>query len=154
VIVVFTIIKGKVKIQYLWAIVTAIWLEIWMGGSTSGLIFFLGSSPISCQSARQRIVALLSCKVEYVAATTASCQVVWLARLMSEILNREIQRPELKIDNKSAISLIKNPVLNDRSYHIDTRFHLIREYEASGQVSVQFIRTCEQLGDILTKQVT
>jgi hypothetical protein len=99
-------------------------------------------------------VARSSCKVEYVAATTASCQVVWLARLMSEILNREIQRPELKIDNKSAISLIKNPVLNDRSCHIDTCFHLIREYEASGQVSVQFIRTCEQLGDILTKQVT
>jgi hypothetical protein len=32
VIVVFTIIEGKVKIQYLWAIVTTIWLEIWMGG--------------------------------------------------------------------------------------------------------------------------
>jgi hypothetical protein len=42
--------------------------------STSGGIFFLGTSPISCQSMKQRIVAISSCEAEYVAATTAACQ--------------------------------------------------------------------------------
>jgi hypothetical protein len=46
---------------------------------------------------------------------------------------------------------VKNPVLNDRSKHIDTRFHLIREHEANGQIVVEFIRTEEQLADVLTK---
>ena len=55
------------------------------------------------------------------------------------------------MDNKSTISLIKNPVHHDRSKHIDTRFHLIREYVQAGQIGVEFIRTDEQLGDILTK---
>jgi hypothetical protein len=74
----------------------------------------------------------VNCEVEYIAAATTSCQVVWLARLLAEILDREIGRPVLHVDNKSAISLVKNPVLNERIRHIDTRFHLIRAYDANG----------------------
>jgi hypothetical protein len=70
------------------------------------------------------------------------------------MLNKEIERPVLKIDNKSAISIIKNPILNDRSRHIDTRFHLIIEHEATGHVSVEFIGTKDQLGDIFTKSLS
>jgi hypothetical protein len=114
--------------------------------STTGLIFFLGNSPVCWQSARQRIVAMLSCGAEYIAAATANYQAVWLVRLLGEILDREIGRPVLHVDNKSAISLVKNPVLNERTRHIDTRFHLIMVYEANDQISVSFIRTDEQLG--------
>jgi hypothetical protein len=60
----------------------------------------------------------------------------------------------LNVDNMSIISLIKNPVLNEMSRHIETRFHLIREYGGSGQISVSFIRTEEQLGGILTKALS
>jgi hypothetical protein len=92
-----------------------------------------------------------SCEAEYVAAATASCQAVSLARLLSEILDRELERAVLKVDSKSAISIRRNCMLNDCSRHIDTRFHLIMEHEVNGLVSVQFIGTKEQLGDILTK---
>ncbi|KAJ1274250.1 hypothetical protein BS78_05G047700 [Paspalum vaginatum] len=119
--------------------------------STSGVLFFLGKCPISWQSMKQKVVALSSCEAEYIAAATAACQAVWLARLLAEIKNSGTSRPLLRVDNKSAISLIKNPVHHDRSKHIDVRFHLIREYENSGQIEVKFISTQEQLGDILTK---
>ena len=119
--------------------------------STSGVIFFLGESPISWQSAKQKVVALSSCEAEYIAAATAACQGVWLARLLSEILDSVMNKPVLRVDNKSTISLVKNPVHHDRSKHIDTRFHLIREYAQNGQIEVSFIRTDEQLGDVLTK---
>jgi hypothetical protein len=66
-----------------------------------------------------------------------------VGRLLTEVLNREVKEVVLRADNKSAISLIKNLVLNDRSRHIDTRYHLIRDYEANGQIKVQFIRTDE-----------
>jgi hypothetical protein len=74
---------------------------------------------------KQRIVAMSSCEAEYVAAGTTSCQAIWLARLLSEILSKEIERTILNVDNKSALSIIRNPVLNEHSQHIDTRFHLI-----------------------------
>jgi hypothetical protein len=119
--------------------------------STSGVLFFLGRSPISWQSTKQRVVALSSCEAEYIAAATAACQGVWLARLFSELKDAEIGVPVLKVDNKSTISLVKTPVHHDRSKHIDVRYHMIREYEQTGQITVDFIRTEEQLGDILTK---
>jgi len=119
--------------------------------STTGIIFFLGESPISWQSAKQKVVALSSCEAEYIAAATAACQGVWLARLLSEILDSVVIKPVLRVDNKSTISLVKNHVHHDRSKHIDTRFHLIREYAHNGQIEVSFIRTDEQLGDVLTK---
>jgi hypothetical protein len=57
----------------------------------------------------------------------------------------------LLIDNKSAISLCKNPVLHERSKHIDTRYHFICECVEEKELEVDYIRTEEQLADILTK---
>jgi hypothetical protein len=96
-------------------------------------------------------VALSSSEAEYIAAATTSCQGVWLARLLGEILDSEVGRPEIRIDNKSAISLIKNPVHHDRSKHIDVRFHFLRECAHDRLIEVNFIKTEGQLGDILTK---
>jgi hypothetical protein len=121
--------------------------------STLGVLFFLGRSPISWQSTKQRVIALSSCEVEYIAVATAACQGVWLARLFSELKDAEIGVPMLKVDNKSTISLVKNPVHHDRSKHIDVRYHMIWEYEQTGQIAVDFIRTEEQLRDILTKSL-
>jgi hypothetical protein len=122
--------------------------------STSRVLFFLGRSPISWQSTKQRVVALSSCEAEYIAAATAACQGIWLARLLSELKDAEVQVPVLRVDNKSTISLINNPVHHDRSKHIEVRYHLIREYANTGQLEVKFIRTEEQLGDILTKPLS
>jgi hypothetical protein len=42
--------------------------------STSGTLFFLGKCLISCHSVKKQVVALSSCEVEYIVATTASTQ--------------------------------------------------------------------------------
>jgi hypothetical protein len=55
------------------------------------------------------------------------------------------------VDNKSAIALAKNPVLHDRSKHIDTKFHFIRDCIEEGKIKVEYVETAQQLGDILTK---
>jgi hypothetical protein len=38
---------------------------------------------------KQRIVAISSCEAEYVAATTAACQGLWLARLLGDLKEKE-----------------------------------------------------------------
>lgn len=122
--------------------------------STSGIIFFLVDSPITWQSTKQKVVALSSCEAEYIAAASATCQAIWLARVLAEMQNSVPSTPLLRVDNKSTISLIKNPVHHDRSKHIDTKYHHIRECAEKGQITVEFIRTEEQLGDILTKPLS
>jgi hypothetical protein len=59
--------------------------------------------------------------------------------------------PLLRVDNKSAIALIKNPMLHRQSKHIDVKYHLVWESAENGQIMVKFIRSEEQLDDILTK---
>ena len=121
--------------------------------STSGILFLLGNSPVSWQSVRQKVVAVSSCEAEYIAAATAACQGIWLARLLGEMLNQDTAPALIFVDNKSAISLCKNPVLHDRSKHIDLRYHFIRDCVEKGTVIVEFIRTGEQKADILTKSL-
>jgi hypothetical protein len=119
--------------------------------STSDVLFYLGASPISWQSQKQKVVAASSCEAEYITAATAACQGIWLARLLGEVLNKEAAPVIIHIDNKSAMSLCKNPVLHDRSKHIDLRYHFIRDCVEKGTVAVEFIGTKEQKADILTK---
>jgi hypothetical protein len=119
--------------------------------STSGVLVFLGASPIAWQSLKQKMVALSTCEAEYVAAATAACQVVWLRRLLGELTGVEARPPALKVDNQPAIALAKNPVLHDRSKHIDVKFHFIRDCVDGGQMVIEFVDSGRQLADILTK---
>jgi hypothetical protein len=63
--------------------------------STSGTVFFIGSSIITWASQKQKTVAKSSCEAEYIAATTAASQAVWLSRLHGELLGREPDKVKL-----------------------------------------------------------
>jgi hypothetical protein len=67
--------------------------------STSGVLFFLGPTPISWQLLKQKVVALSTCEAEYIAAATGACQGVWLRRLMEITGGEEAAPPALKVDN-------------------------------------------------------
>ena len=96
-------------------------------------------------------MALSSCEAEYIAAATAACQGIWLARHLGDLRSIATEAVELKVDNKSALALIKNPVFHDRSKHIQTRYHFIRESWENGEIMPDFVGTEGQLADILTK---
>ena len=94
---------------------------------------------------------LSTCEAEYVAAATATCQVVWLLRLLGELTGVEAHPLALMVDNQPTITLVKNPVLHDRSKHIDVKFHFLRDCVDGGQIAIEFIETGRQLADVLTK---
>jgi hypothetical protein len=96
-------------------------------------------------------VALSSCEAEYIAGTGAACQAVWLARLLKETMGISTVTPRIMMDNMSAIALSKNPVLHGRSKHIKTKYHFIRECVERGELELEYVRTGDQIADILTK---
>ena len=112
--------------------------------STSGVLVFLGSVPISWLSLKQKMVAA------YVAAATAAWQVVWLRRLLGELTGVEAHPPALMVDNQPA-ALAKNLVLHDRSKHIDVKFHFLRDCGDGRQIVIEFVETGRQLADVVTK---
>ena len=119
--------------------------------STSGILFFLGKCLVSWQSVKQQVVALSSCEAEYIAASTASTQALWLARLLGDLLGRDTDAVELRVDSKSALALAKNPVFHERSKHIRVRYHFIRDCWEEGSIKARYINTKDQLADLLTK---
>ena len=120
--------------------------------STSGVLIFLQSAPISWLSLKQKVVALSTCEAKYVAvAATMACQAMGLHRLLGELTGVEAHPLALMVDNQPAIALVKNPVLHDRSKHIDVNFHFLRDCVDGGQIIIEFIETGLQLADVLTK---
>ncbi|KAG6491196.1 hypothetical protein ZIOFF_052532 [Zingiber officinale] len=57
--------------------------------STSGMAFYFNESLVSWNSQKQKTVALSSCEAEFMAATTAACQALWLRSLVSELTGEE-----------------------------------------------------------------
>ena len=121
------------------------------GRSTTGHLFCLGNTPITWCSQKQDIVALSSCEAEFMAATEAAQQAIWLQELLSEVTGGETEKTLILVDNKSAISLAKNPVFHRRSKHIHKRFHFIRECVERNLIDVEHVPGTEQKADILTK---
>lgn len=78
--------------------------------STKGMAFYLNESLITWVSQKQRCVTLSSCEAEFMAATVAACQAIWLRNLLGRILGSCMGPIVLYIDNRSVIDLAKNPV--------------------------------------------
>ena len=119
--------------------------------STSGHIFFFGGMAVSWSSQKQSIVALSSCEAEYIAATSTTCQAVWMIRLIRELTSDDESKVKLLVDNQSAITLSKNTGHHNRTKHIDTRYHFICECVEDKRIEIVFIQTEDQLADIFTK---
>ncbi|CAL0332983.1 unnamed protein product [Lupinus luteus] len=109
--------------------------------STSAYTFFFCDAPISWSSKKQEVVALSTCEAEYIVACNAACQGKWLTSLLSELKVEEDMKIELRIDNKSAINLAKNPVSHGRSKHIETRYHFLRDQVSKKKVELVHCNT-------------
>eukprot|EP00253_Pinus_taeda_P035890 PITA_35890 len=119
--------------------------------STSGCCFNLGSASISWMSRKQKSVALSTAEAEYIAASMACCEAVWLRKLFSELFQHVLDTTVILCDNQSGIRMTENPVFHDQSKHIDIRYHFIRDMVQRGAVRLDHIGTDEQVANILTK---
>ncbi|XP_031265470.1 secreted RxLR effector protein 161-like [Pistacia vera] len=88
-------------------------------------VFSLGSGVITWSSKKQATTALSSSEAEYVAATSAACQAIWLRRILAELHQKQEGATTIFRDNKATISMTKNPIFHGRTKHIDIRFHFI-----------------------------
>jgi hypothetical protein len=131
----------------------------WVGSSvdrksTSGYCFSLGSAMISWSSKKQSSIAQSTVEAEYIAASNASREAVWLRKLMSGLFQERLETTVIHCDNQSCLKLTENPVFHDRSKHIEMKYHFIRDMVQRRTIKLQYIRTDEQIADILTKPLS
>jgi len=128
----------------------------WVGSlvdrkSTSMCCFSLGSTSISWMSRKQKSVALSTAETEYIAASMACCEDVWLRKVFSELFEHVLDTTVIFYKNQSGIHLSENHVFHDRFKHIDIKYHFIWDMVQRIVIRLQNIRTDEQVADILTK---
>ena len=118
--------------------------------STSGFVFMKNGAAISWKSKKQKIVTLSSMEAEYVALTNAAKEGIYLRNLSNE--HQPTTKPMLLYeDNQSAIKTAENKIHNERSKHIDVRYHFIREQVELKKFVLKYIPTTDQIADIFTK---
>lgn len=98
-------------------------------------------------------MALSSAEAEYMAASQANCEAIWLRKLLVGLFGRELRPTTIYCDNQSCIKLSENPVFHDRSKHIEIRYHFIRYWVQRGAVRLAYVSTDDQVADMLTKSL-
>ncbi|PKI48398.1 hypothetical protein CRG98_031208 [Punica granatum] len=108
---------------------------------------------VSWKSSKQETVADSTTKAEYIAASNAAKDAVWIKKFVTElaVVPSIVDPVDLYSDNNGAIAQAKEPRSHQRSKHILRRFHLIREIIDRGDVKICRIPTDENLADSLTK---
>ena len=119
--------------------------------STTSYVFKISGGPVSWQSRIQTSVALSSMEAEYMAASAATQEAMWLNRLLHQLGFRTPRPTTIYEDNKAAILFANHPGDYLRSKHIDTRRHFVRETVVNGEIALVHIPTAEQQADGLTK---
>jgi len=122
--------------------------------STSAYLLFLGTTPVSWSSKKQRAIARSSTEAEYRALAATAAESVWLLSLLQELKFCLSQPPLLLCDNLGATQLSFNPVHHSRMKHIQIDIHFVRDLVAKNILHVQHVHTTDQLADLLTKPLS
>ncbi|KZV44851.1 Aspartyl-tRNA synthetase [Dorcoceras hygrometricum] len=118
--------------------------------STTGYVFTSNGTAVSWKAMLQPVVALSTTEAEYIAATEAVKEAIWMKGFMRD-LGCEQKTLTVFCDSQSAVHLTKHQVFHERSKHIDVRLHFIREVIEVGEVSVKKISTQHNPADMCTK---
>ena len=123
--------------------------------SISGFCYCLAKngSLISWKTKKQNVVSLSSCEAEYTALSFAIQEGNFLSQLFADFCVVERNLFHLNVDNQGAIHLANNQVCNQRSKHIDVKYHYIRHEIKEGHCKLLYVPSKKNLADMFTKAV-
>lgn len=121
--------------------------------STSGYVITLAGSPVYWKTVKQTVIALSTMEAEYVSVAACAREITWMRALLRSLDLEEIIGKSTLIlcDSQAAIAHAESYISNSRTKHISIKHHFIREKVKDGTIDLKYIRTNENLADILTK---
>ena len=121
--------------------------------STSGYVFTLGGAAVSWKSSKQTLLARSTMESEFIALDKAAEEAEWLRNFLEDVPMWEKPVPALCVhcDSQSAIARALNSMYNGKSRHIRRRHKTIRQLLSNGIISIDYIKSGDNLEDPFTK---
>ncbi|RVW84500.1 Retrovirus-related Pol polyprotein from transposon TNT 1-94 [Vitis vinifera] len=124
--------------------------------STSGYVFTLGGAAVSWKSSKQTCIARSTMESEFIAIDKAGEEAEWLRNFLEDIPNWSKPVPAICIhcDSQLAIGRAQSHNYNGKSRHIRRRHNTVRQLLSNRIISIDYVRSKDNIADPLTKGLT
>lgn len=129
------------------------WGNISSPKGTSGIIFFIGGSPIAWWSKKQTVTAQSTCEAEYDALTKLAIAAQWLRPLYEELFQVTTKPIPTEIDNTAVLSIANSDKISARNRHFLMRQSTVRDSVKEGLIKLIYTPTDLCRADGLTKSL-
>ncbi|GBM20071.1 Retrovirus-related Pol polyprotein from transposon RE1 [Araneus ventricosus] len=98
--------------------------------SVGGHVVFCGNAPVSWRTAKQKSVTLSFMEAEFLSICETAKGLMWLKNVLEECRSTNVLLGDISCkilsDNMAAIQFSKSSIENNRTKHIDVKFHFVR----------------------------
>jgi hypothetical protein len=121
--------------------------------STSGYVFTIGGAAVSWKSSKQTVITRSTMESEFVALDKCGEEAEWLRQFVEDIPRWTKPVPAICIhcDSQSAIGSAQSKMYNGKSRHIRRRHNSIKQLLSTGVISLDFVKSKDNIADPLTK---
>jgi hypothetical protein len=119
--------------------------------SNSGYLFKYNGGTVSWACRKQQSVALSTCEAEFYALAETCKEFLWLKNLLKDFGYEQLEPYVIEVDNQSCIKIVEGQKFSNRTKHIDTRFHFVKELQDKNVVKLKYCPTENNVADLLTK---
>ena len=114
----------------------------------------MNGGPISWKSRHQDNVSLSTSEAEFVAASQAGQEALYLRETLKDFGYQQKNSTEMYEDNLACVAMSENLVRRKFSRHIDIRGYFVRKLVKAGFVKLIPLRTHKMVADALTKSLS
>ncbi|CAM9706495.1 unnamed protein product [Sphacelaria rigidula] len=120
--------------------------------STTGTLFFLSNGLVHFTSSLQRITATSTTEAELIAVSKSGKFGTYLFNPLRELEWSSIEPATIYSDSQGALHLSSNANFSTSSKHLAIWFFDLKDMIRAGQLRINYVRSSEQLADLLTKK--
>ncbi|GJR53988.1 retrotransposon protein, putative, ty1-copia subclass [Tanacetum coccineum] len=124
--------------------------------SQTGYVFILNGGAVDWKSSKQSTTAMSATESEYIAASEAVMEVVWIRKFISGLgIVPTINEPlNMYYDNSAAVHYANEPGVQKGARHYQRRYHYVRECVELGEIRILKVHTDNNLADPFTKALS
>ncbi|GKC86259.1 hypothetical protein Tco_1141976 [Tanacetum coccineum] len=124
--------------------------------SQTGYVFILNGGAVDWKSSKQSTTTMSATEFEYIAASEAAMEAVWIRKFISGIgIVPTINEPiKMFCDNSAALLIANEPGVQRGARHYHIRYHYVCECIELGEINLFKVHTDDNLADPFMKDLS